>query len=130
MQGPRAVRPGIIVLVTGGRDYDNKRLVFRALDELHRRNVIKRVVHGGARGADALAGRWAKRRGVPCDVFPVSTAEWMAYGLAAGPRGNRIMLRKGKPDVVLAFPGNAGTEGMVELAQKARVLVLDSEVLT
>jgi UDP-N-acetylmuramoylalanine-D-glutamate ligase len=36
------------------------------------------------------------------------------------------MLNEGKPDLVVAFPGGAGTENMVSLATKAGIEVIRS----
>jgi hypothetical protein len=52
-----------------------------------------------ARGADTLAEEWAKVRGIPC------TADWDDLGRKAGPIRNAQMLRKGRPELVVACPG-------------------------
>lgn len=44
----------------GGRDFDDMALVERTLDAL----VVTEIIEGGAKGADALAERWAEARGV------------------------------------------------------------------
>ena len=48
-------------------------------------------------------------------------ADWDKFGRAAGPIRNAQMLREGKPDLVVAFPGGRGTANMVAQA-KARAL--------
>jgi len=45
----------------------------------------------------------------------------VAYKNAAGPIRNQWMLKYGKPDLVLALPGGAGTASMIDLASKAGV---------
>lgn len=90
------------VVVTGGRDYGDKASVYKALDVIN----PSRVVHGGARGADALAAAWAAERGIECVCEP---AEWGRLGVLAGQWRNIRMLEKHRPDLVLAFPGGAGT---------------------
>ena len=57
------------------------------------------ILHGGARGADTLAGQAAQAVGLPCHVFP---AKWNQYGRQAGFIRNIQMLDQ-KPDLVLAF---------------------------
>ena len=47
------------LLVTGGRDYDNRDCVRDVLDALNPDSVI----HGGATGADSLASEWARKNG-------------------------------------------------------------------
>jgi hypothetical protein len=65
------------------------------------------VIHGGANGADYIAGRWAQDTGgIPVEEFP---ADWNRHGNSAGPIRNQEMLDKGKPDLVVAFPGGRGT---------------------
>lgn len=48
-------------------------------------------------------------------------------GRAAGPMRNKQMLEEGKPDLVVAFPGGAGTENMVKQAKAAGIRVLRIE---
>lgn len=114
-----ASREGVRVLVCGGRDYVNRERVFYALDSYHRRRgPIGVVIHGAARGADTLAGEWAWQAGVSIDQYP---ADWQAHGKRAGPLRNARMLASGKPDVVIAFPGGAGTADMVRRATAAGI---------
>ena len=68
-----------------------------------------------------LAGQWAHERRILVEVYP---ANWRKLGLAAGAIRNAEMLRLGKPDLVVAFPGHSGTEDMVGKARKAGVPVL------
>lgn len=97
------------VLVCGGRDFDDRDLVFRVLDAAHAAEPIEVIVHGGARGADALADDWAKSRGVSVAVF---RADWKSYGRGAGPTRNQVMLDEGRPDIGFSFPGGKGTADM------------------
>ena len=79
------------------------------------------VVHGGARGADTLAGLVAKRLKLGVEVYQ---ADWKTYGKAAGAIRNQQMLESGV-DAVLAFPGGKGTADMVRRARKVGVEVLE-----
>lgn len=110
------------VLVCGGRDYANQRLVDEVLDDVHAIHRITLVIHGAARGADALADSWAKRRAVGCRPFP---ADWAKHGKAAGPLRNQQMLEEGHPDLVCAFPGGSGTEDMKRRARAAGIKVVE-----
>ncbi len=105
------------VLVCGGRDFRNAGLVAATLESL---GPISRIIHGGAPGADMLAGEWAIANGIPFEAFP---ADWDRYGAAAGPRRNAEMLANGKPDMVVAFPGGPGTADMVRKAKAKGVPV-------
>lgn len=98
------------VIVCGGRDFADQDVVDNFLDSI----VITEVIHGGASGADTLAGRWAQRRGVPVKVYP---ADWNKHGRAAGPIRNQQMLDTEDPTAVIAFPGGRGTADMVRRAE-------------
>lgn len=105
------------VLVCGGRSYSNRDLIFSTLSTLA---PISILIHGAATGADTLPSEWAIANKIRQESYP---AEWRRFGKSAGPRRNRRMLEVGKPDLVLAFPGGAGTANMVGLAKAAGVEV-------
>ena len=107
------------ILVCGGRKYDAPDTVFGALDRLRAAGCVDMVIHGGAKGADALAGRWAHDRGVQEVICP---ANWDRRGTWAGPIRNSAMLLL-QPDLVLAFPGGKGTEDMVRKAEAKGIRV-------
>lgn len=110
------------VLVCGGRDYADAGTLYHALDCLPQDGLV--IIHGGAKGADALAAQWAKDRGVSSHAFP---ANWTEHGRAAGPIRNQTMLDIGKPDCVMAFPGGRGTHDMINRAKAAGVPVSEIE---
>lgn len=110
----------MIVLICGGRDYSDRTAVECVMSDLCREATL--VIHGGASGADTLAGETAASMGIPVKVYK---AEWSKYGPSAGPRRNALMLRDGKPDLVIAFPGGRGTEDMVRRARFAGVRVFE-----
>lgn len=108
------------VLVCGGRDYDDWRLLSETLSELHAERLITLVITGDARGADALAQRWANHAHVQVACYPPN---WRFLGKKAGPIRNQAMIDHGKPDIVFAFPGGRGTEDMITRAIAARIPV-------
>lgn len=113
------------VIVCGGREFHDQNAVDAALDELWLEATSLVVIHGGAQGADACANAWvyAKRaKGFLVGLmrFP---AAWRKHGRSAGPIRNREMLVQGRPTLVLAFPGGAGTANMVALAEEHGVTV-------
>ena len=110
------------ILVTGGRDFDDRVLAFRELDAIHSVTPVITMIHGAASGADTLADEWAKTQGVAIVSCP---ADWKRHGRAAGPIRNREMLEQQKPDLVVAFPGGKGTANMISLAKRAGVQVID-----
>lgn len=109
------------VLVCGGRDFRDARKLQKALDTLHDETPFTILIHGGAQGADYLAGLWARFNSVPVKVC---TADWDNHRAAAGMIRNKRMLVEGKPDLVIAFRGGAGTSNMITQAIKAGVPVL------
>ncbi len=98
--------------MTGGREYSDARRVNECLDWLHAAVNITLLVQGGARGADALAARWARDH-LPKERSVTVEAEWTRYGKSAGMRRNQEMLQRHKPHLVLAFPGGRGTANCV-----------------
>jgi hypothetical protein len=110
----------IRVLVCGGRDYTNRRILFDALDRIAERHNGVHVIQGGATGADALAREWCRERMCSYSHYP---ADWRAHGRSAGPIRNKQMLDEGRPHVVVAFPGGRSTADMIRQAEAAAVAV-------
>lgn len=110
------------VLVCGGRTFDNADWLNRSLDRVHQHRAITLLIHGGARGADALTAKWAANNDIQQEVHQ---ANWDLHGKAAGPIRNHEML-KSKPDIVIAFPGGKGTRDMVDQARGQRVPVYEA----
>lgn len=105
------------ILVCGGRDYDDRTRLFLVLTAIHRRVGITEIIHGAARGADMLAGLWARSNRVKEGRFPVDHAKDGPWP-SAGAFRNMRMYRESKPDLVLAFPGGKGTGHMVKYARE------------
>jgi hypothetical protein len=132
---PQALAP-VRVLVCGGRTWGvppadalpadiaraewQQQFTARKLDALHARRPISLLIHGAAAGADTLAHVWAETRRVPVQACP---ADWDRYGKRAGRIRNLWMLTEFHPELVVAFPGGAGTAHMVEVATLAGVQV-------
>ena len=116
------------VLVCGGRYFTGLQAVItlgNALLAIHKETPITEIIHGAARGADTLAEKFGEYFGIPTRAFP---ADWKKYKNSAGPIRNKQMLVEGNPDVVVAFPGGAGTANMVSQAikHKVKVIVVDN----
>ena len=110
------------ILVCGGRDFENYDYLKTVLSALQvTRGQFSAIIHGGARGADANAGLYARRHNIDEVQF---LADWKTHGIAAGPMRNRQMLVEGKPDLVVAFRGGRGTTNMVRQARAAKIEVL------
>lgn len=113
-------------LVCGGREFKDRFYLFTVLDQLKIRHGIDSVIHGGARGADILAGEWAEEHNLPVAVYK---ADWNRWGSRAGLIRNQLMLDQGRPDIVVAFRGGAGTAHMVNIARKAGVPVSENNLV-
>lgn len=109
----------MIILVCGGRTYNNEAMVYDIMSVHVTPNDI--VVQGGAEGADALASDWCWQQGVACATV---WAHWNRYKKQAGHIRNGWMLRL-KPDKVIAFPGGRGTADMVRQAKEAGIEVIE-----
>lgn len=106
------------VLVCGGRDYKDYEVLKDTLGSLD----ISYIISGGAKGADALGEQYALEHNIPYVIF---MAQWDTYGKKAGYIRNAEMLEKGKPDMVVAFPGGNGTKMMKRLAYESGVPVME-----
>jgi hypothetical protein len=91
------------ILITGSRDWTDLAVIRNAiLSESIKTSEQVTVVHGGARGADFLAGRVADELKLDVEVYK---ADWDTYGKAAGFIRNDKMVKLGA-DVCLAFIKN------------------------
>ena len=112
------------VLVCGGRRCKDQLTLGSWLGGIHKDHTITAIIHGGANGADTLAGLFGEYANIPVEVFP---ANWKRDGRAAGPIRNARMLEKGRPDLVLAFAGGKGTADMISKAKAAGIPVTIGE---
>jgi hypothetical protein len=118
--------PVTIVLVTGGRDYDDIGIVFDCLTQLDAQFERMIVVHGDAAGADSLACEVCKEVGIEQVKVP---AAWNKYHKASGPIRNKLMLDLLGVDLVLAFPGGVGTANMKMQAHEREIPVMEPKDL-
>ena len=118
------------IVVTGGRDYDDREHVRSVLTEYlpgQSRSCFlwfesaPTIVHGDASGADRLAAEEARDLGMRVEAHH---AEWHLHGKRAGPIRNRQMLGAGGgADLVIAFPGGRGTAHCVSEARRRGIPV-------
>lgn len=104
----------MIVVVTGGRDFNNKNLIFQVLDNFHQQTPIRLLIHGNARGVDKLCGLWSLNNEINTLIMP---AKWSKYQYSAGPLRNEEMVNSPygiEPNVLISFPGGKGTEHMTK----------------
>lgn len=124
-------------LVCGGRDYGNdgpngpeyshiigelERLASKYCPGYPSEQIMLpegiEIISGGTKGVDTVAIDWAICNWL---YFKEYEAQWNLYGKKAGYLRNIQMLKEGKPDLVIAFPGGKGTAMMVDIARKAGV---------
>lgn len=110
------------LLVCGDRNWTDRKLIYDYLKYDLPYHSSLTIISGMARGADTIAAEWAIEKNVPLMKFP---ANWKEYGKSAGPIRNREMLKKGNPDMVLAFHDNInaskGTKDMVTISIEALI---------
>ena len=85
------------------------------------------MVHGGARGADALSDVWATDRKITDEggVVRVYAADWNTHGRKAGPIRNKKMLTESHPHVIVACSGGNGTAHMMKIGRDAGIPVYE-----
>lgn len=123
------------IIVTGGRKYANKKLVWTKLRDLG----ATRVIQGEATGADRLAKEYAQWAGIfnEKDCYPadwkdltqpdarIKNGPYGPYDAQAGNRRNRRMLIENPNATVVAFPGGSGTADCVRAAKKLGMKVIE-----
>ena len=116
-------KPQFMILVTGGRNFDNVSMAVKTLNSVVDSNPGRTfvLIHGAAYGADKIASGWAKSKGVrqiEC------LANWKEYGKIAGHIRNSQMVRM-RPDICVVFPGGKGTNDCARKAREAGIPILD-----
>ena len=110
-----SILPNRRILVCGDRNWDDRDLIFDTLDEWNKLYNLT-IIHGGAKGADSMAGEWAIANHCPLLVF---YADWHIHGRAAGPIRNKRMLEEGRPDEGFVFHNNfSNSSGSKDMARR------------
>lgn len=106
------------VIIAGGRDYDEFKVLYTAMNKFLILHPITEVVYGGAQGADAFGACWAADQHIPVKLFP---ADWKTLGKAAGPIRNHDMAKYA--DWLVAFwdGRSRGTKNMIDNAFKEKI---------
>lgn len=111
--------PVFRLIVAGTRTFSDYPILRAKLDALLagkvRQGVHVVIIQGGARGADALAARYAIERGYECVDVP---ADWDAHGKAAGPIRNKQMSEMGEALVAFWDEVSRGTADMIRQAEQ------------
>ncbi len=109
------------VAVTGGADFNDHRLIWAKLDQVHAKHPEMVLLHGGSpKGAELIASRWADHRKVPQVAF---RPDWTKHAKAAPFKRNDAMLDV-LPVGVLVFPGTGIQENLADKARKLGIPVM------
>ena len=104
----------MVVLINGSREFNNYSLLEEKCYEILSPFIEKGdkiiIVEGGARGADTLAGKFAKENNFELEIYK---ADWEHLGKKAGFLRNIEMVEGSRfghiPDILISF--NMGTRG-------------------
>jgi hypothetical protein len=112
--------PGPKIVVTGGLDYNDHKLIWAKLDQVHEKHPDMVLVHGKSpKGAEKIASLWAKTRTVPQIGF---APDWTKHGRSAPFKRNDEMLEI-VPKGVMHFPGNGINDNLADKAKKLGIPV-------
>ena len=103
----------ISLAIVGSRTFDDYKMLCGLIKILKKKYIIKKIVSGGAQGADSLGERYGKENNIETLIFP---ADWNKYGKAAGFIRNKTIVDN--CDVVLAlWDGKSkGTQHTINIA--------------
>jgi hypothetical protein len=114
------------IVVCGGRDFNDRSMLSCVLWRVHERRGLAEVVHGGQRGAEQMASRWA----FEYDVQRTEVrAEWRKYGSAKALMIRNRRMFDLKPHGLVAFPGDGNSRTVVQSARERGVPVLCAEAV-
>lgn len=118
----------VVALFCGSRKFRDRTIVetlvhgVLAVSTVRGRPLL--IVEGEAEGADIISREEAESIGIEVERVP---ADWVKYKKAAGPIRNQLMLKKYKPEIVIAFADDLrqtrGTKDMCQIAAAAGVPV-------
>lgn len=101
----------LLLAVVGHRSFTNYEYVKEVLQQFN----IKQIISGGARGADALAKKYAIEHDIKYKEFP---AEWDKYGKAAGPIRNKKIVDAADEIVAFLSDESKGTANTIKIAKE------------
>ena len=123
-------QPGKVIIVTGGRTFNDREMVDRTLTEVDPGAIYQGGCPGGKDkdgywqpGADLLARWWGEAKGravFQCD------ANWDYFtGYSGGPIRNEWMAMYAHAHALVAFPGGKGTASMRRIAQEYGIPIIE-----
>ena len=116
-------RPMVKVIIAGGRDYENYKELECVADHMlgklmDTHDIV--IISGGARGADAMAMRYANHRGFELIVMP---ADWDTHGKSAGYKRNAQMAEAATHLIAFWDGKSRGTANMIDIAHSMKIKV-------
>jgi hypothetical protein len=109
------------VAFTGGLDFNDHRLIWAKLDQVHAKHPGMVLLHGGSpKGAELIAAKWAHHRKVPQIAFK---PDWTRHAKAAPFKRNDAMLDT-LPIGVIHFPGTGIQDNLADKARKLGIPVM------
>ncbi len=114
------------LLITGSRNYTDYNGLIEAIDELTMRLQIEdimdctptEILHGGAKGADQLAEKYAKMYNIKCTVI---RPDYIKYnGTIAPLMRNTELVKKAECTIALYGEGRDGKGGTADTATKTK----------
>ena len=116
--------PGSKVAFTGGLDFNDHRLIWTKLDQVHAKHPDMVLLHGGSpKGAELIAAKWADNRKVTQIAFK---PDWAKHAKAAPFKRNDAMLDT-MPIGVIHFPGTGIQDNLADKARKLGIPVVKYE---
>ena len=111
---------GSKIALTGGLDFNDHRLIWAKLDQVHAKHPDMVLLHGGSpKGAERIASRWADHRKVPQVAFKPN---WTEHAKAAPFKRNDEILQV-LPIGVMHFPGTGIQDNLADKARKLGIPV-------
>ena len=108
------------IAFTGGIDFNDHRLIWAKLDQVHVKHPDMVLIHGGSpKGAERIAARWADHRKVAQIVFK---PDWVRHAKAAPFKRNDQIIDV-MPIGVIAFPGSGISANLADKARKLGIPV-------
>jgi hypothetical protein len=108
------------VALTGGVDFNDHRLIWAKLDQVHAKHPDMVLLHGGSpKGAELIAAKWADNRKVPQIAFKPN---WTKHAKAAPFKRNDAILEV-LPIGVMHFPGTGIQDNLADKAKKLGIPV-------
>ena len=102
-------------IIAGGRDFNNRNVLYKILNENRYSENITEIVSGDARGADTLGAEWANVNGIRLTHFP---AKWEIYGKSAGFIRNADMGAYADAAIIFWDGESKGTKHMIKTMKK------------